>query len=69
MPQDDPLNIREADSRSFELLSAMKALKHTEETVGIGHIEAHTVVAHEYHHLVRLLFGHADFDLGTRLRS
>lgn len=44
MPLKDPVDYRQADSETFELFPWMQALKNTEESVGVVHIEANTVV-------------------------
>lgn len=55
MTQDDALNVGQADACSFKLIRMMKALKHSEEILGIVHIEAHPIIANGYHHLIRRL--------------
>src|SRR2546428_11742137 len=62
MPVDDPLYVRQADSRALELVGAMKTLEDAEQLRGVCHLEADTVVAHEDYDLAIRLLGHTDLD-------
>ena len=38
----------QAHARPFEVFGAVQALEHSEEFVGVLHVEAHAVIAHEH---------------------
>src|SRR4051812_5669294 len=61
---DDPTNRRQPDARAFKLVGSMQPLKHSEEVVGILHVEPNAVVA-DVHNETSLLFTSAThFDFG-----
>ena len=63
VPQHDSLHVRQADAGALELFGAMQPLEDPEQPVGIGHVEANPVVAHEHHRLGRRTVGRTtDFD-------
>ena len=45
----DALHGREPDARAVEVFRAVKPLEHTEQLVGVLHVEAHAVVLDEQH--------------------
>jgi len=47
VPVHDALHRREADAGPLELIGAVQPLKGAEQPVGVGHVEAGAVVAHE----------------------
>ncbi len=53
---DDALDGRQPHPRAFEIFRTVQALKHAEEFVGILHVEADPVIAHEYHRNSVLIF-------------
>src|ERR1700722_11860113 len=65
----DALRGGEAYAHALELVSAVQALKYTEEFFRIAHIEAHAVVAHEDHDLVFRPLPGTDLDRRELARS
>ena len=59
---DDPLDVGQADARTFELLSPMQPLKDAEQPVRVRHIEADAVVLDENHCFAGRSIDGADFD-------
>ena len=51
--QDYSLNSRQSDAGSFEIVSAVKALKHTEQLIYVFHIKTNSIVFDEAEHLHR----------------
>src|ERR1043165_7218596 len=69
MTSNDPLDIGQADAGSFKFVCFVKALEHTEELIGIFHVEADSVIADEKDMLAVVIGGTADFNLGASARS
>ena len=67
MSFDDALNGSQSYAGPFKLSRPMQTLKHTEQLVGILHVEARSVVPHEDLYFI-LSVGAADLDLGSRSR-
>ena len=62
----DPLHGRETYARSFEILGAVQALKHTEQFVRVFHVEAHPIIPHENRFPPgNHSFAHRDFGRGS----
>src|SRR5262249_19630736 len=63
MTMDDALHNRQTHPCPFVIFGAVQALKHAEEFVRIGHVEAHPVVPDKID-LLSLLLATADRDYG-----
>jgi len=59
---DDAMHDGESDAGAGEFLVVMQPLKHTEEFLGIGHVEAGAIVAHKVGGLAVGLLLAAEFD-------
>lgn len=61
MALDDPAHAGQTDAGALEFFHSVQALKHTEQLVGVLHVEAHTVVTDVDDNFFGTLFG-ADLD-------
>ena len=48
MSKDNPAHISQPDASTFKISRAVESLENTEELVNVTHVEADTVIAHEY---------------------
>jgi hypothetical protein len=55
MARDDSVHDCKTDTRAWELILAMQALKHAEELMRELHIEPRAVITHRIHDLIPLL--------------
>ena len=65
MAVDDTLHGRQADAGSRKIPGVMQPLKRQKQLVGIGHVKAGAVIAHEINRFALLLFD-TELDAGFR---